>query len=272
MLDLLFNDIGHVVSHFLYERCFDGVIVETRHMADYVTRCSEIDNRRVHIVESGIEIGQFKPNARPFKSGAQLVIGYIGRLSPEKNPLGFVRLAEALTERSNRLAFKMFGEGNMAREVRQRVESSPARQHIQFVGYVDDVRSAFSEVDVLIVPSTVDGRPGVVMEANACGIPLIANPVRGIPELIQEGVNGYLCKVDDVDRVAALLNNWLTMPESFARSRELARQLALERFSNDRMLSRYAEVLSKYIDQTAATGTVSATANGRQLTAASANS
>src|SRR5262249_32106242 len=153
-----------------------------------------------------------------------------------------------------------------------RVEMSSTRHQIQFVGYVDDVRSAFSKIDVLVVPSTADGRPGVIMEANASGIPVIANPVGGIPELIQDGVNGYLCKVDDVDHLAKLLTKWLAMPQAFANARQLARQTALERFSNDRMLDAYAGVVSEYIDHPDAGRSVSGAAMeaGQQLTTASA--
>ena len=253
IVDMLFNDVGHVVSHFLFERCIDGVIVESRYMADYVRRSSEIRERKIHIVESGIDIETFKPNKRNIQKGDELVIGYVGRMSPEKNPLGFVDLAEAILARNSKIKFKVFGEGSQSRDVRARVDASRWCNNISFVGYVEDIRSAYAQIDVLIVPSTLDGRPANIMEANACAIPVIATPVGGIPEIIEDGVNGLLCPLSDTERMARLLSLWQAEPASFDKARLNARKVAEERFSRELMMQNYEALFASYLDPSTST-------------------
>jgi glycosyltransferase involved in cell wall biosynthesis len=247
ILDMLFNDVGHVVSHFLFERGIDGVIVESRYMADYVRRSSEIEDRNVHIVESGIDVKTFKPNERNFGKGDELVVGYVGRMSPEKNPLGFVDVAEAILAHNGNLKFKVFGEGGLAAEVRARVDASRWRHKISFVGHVENVRSAYAQIDVLIVPSTLDGRPANIMEANACAIPVIATPVGGIPELIEDGVNGALSPLTDAERIAKLLTLWQAEPASFHEARLKARKAAEKRFPRELMILGYEALFASYL-------------------------
>jgi glycosyltransferase involved in cell wall biosynthesis len=247
ILDMLFNDVGHVVSHFLYERGIDGVIVESHYMLDYVRRSSEIQERNVHIVESGIDIETFKPNERKILRGDELVVGYVGRMSPEKNPRGFVDVAEAILAQNSSLKFKIFGEGGQAPDVKARVDASRWRDNISFVGYVENIRSAYAQIDVLIVPSTLDGRPANIMEANACAIPVIATPVGGIPELIEDGVNGALCPLTDTERMVKLLTLWQAEPASFVEGRLRARKAAEERFSRELMMQNYEALFASYL-------------------------
>lgn len=247
VLDMLFNDVGHVVSHFLFERGIDGVIVESRYMADYVRRASEIEDRSVHVVENGIDVETFETNERNNRKGDELVVGYVGRMSPEKNPLGFVDIAESILGRNGNFQFRIFGEGPQTATVKNRVEASRWRHKICFVGFAEDPRSAYAEVDVLIVPSTLDGRPAAIMEANACAIPVIATPVGGIPEMIKEGINGALCALDATDRMTELLTAWQNHPALFAEARLGARKTAEERFSREHMMRSYEALFRSYL-------------------------
>ncbi len=125
LVDILYNKVGHTLNHFLYETCFDGVIVESEDMRRFV-----LDNTRktepvVHLVESGIDLDAFAPVAPG--TDTPFTIGYFGRMSPEKNPIGFVELAEQLHLRLPDVRFRMSGEGPQADAVRARVQASVAR-------------------------------------------------------------------------------------------------------------------------------------------------
>src|SRR5215469_1809858 len=98
LVDILYNEVGHTVNHFFYEACFDGVIVESHHMARFVRANSAKSDPHVRVVENGIDLDLFS-RARQQSDHDRLCIGFIGRLSPEKNPLGFITLFESLSER-----------------------------------------------------------------------------------------------------------------------------------------------------------------------------
>ena len=245
MVTVLYNEVAHTLNHFLYEACFDGVIVESKHMARFMRDSTLKPDLAVRIVESGVDLDLFSPARRssckdPFR------IGYVGRLSPEKNPLGFIELFERLAERLPRLTAIVAGEGPMGEEVSTRIATSPAAERLTYLGRVPAVTDALHAIDALVVPSTLDGRPNIVMEANACGLPVIAAPVGGIPELIEEGVNGYLAAPSETDRIGSLLRVWDEDPSLLAAIGLTSRTTAEARFDRRRMIADYAAAFAHF--------------------------
>ena len=101
--------------------------------------------------------------------------------------------------------FRMAGGGPSGYEVEQRLARSLFRGRIVHEGFEEDPRSALHKIDCLILPSKYDGMPAIVMEANACGVPVLAAPVGGVPELIDEGTNGYLVQPEETGSIHGLL-------------------------------------------------------------------
>jgi glycosyltransferase involved in cell wall biosynthesis len=247
VVDILYNKIGHTLNHFLYEACFDGVIVESQDMLQYVLDCTAKRDPRVRKVESGIDLERFTCPAGKSCKGNGLVVGYFGRMSPEKNPLGFVELAERLHGILPSLSFCMFGEGSMAEDVRARINAGSAAGAIRFGGYVDYPTTALAQMDVLVVPSKLDGRPMVVMEANAFGVPVIGAPVGGIPELIEPGCNGFVFAPEEHDKIAKILADWMEDAALFNRIIASCRATAETRFDRRRMLDDYEAVFREFL-------------------------
>ncbi len=249
IVDTLYNSIGHTLNHFLIEACFDGVVVEGRQMRDYVVGASAKADTGVRIVESGIDLKRFVPSAR--HAGDGFVIGYIGRMSWEKNPMAFVDLAERLHARFPAASWRMFGQGPMTREVRGRVAASPIGEAIRFEGYLDHPTTGLAQIDVLIVPSKADGRPTVVMEANACGVPVIGAPVGAIPELIEEGRNGFVLSPNEHSRIGDLLAGWMADPAALDRLRATSRLVAEARFDQLKMFDAYEAAFQGFVARSA---------------------
>jgi glycosyltransferase involved in cell wall biosynthesis len=243
IVDMLYNTGPHFQSFMMYGPSFDAVVVESRSMVELLAGGPH--GAAVKLVESGVNLGEFKPGARAKKvPSGDFTVGYLGRLSPEKNPIGFVQLAEQVNDVLPWVRFVIFGQGPQEAEVRARVEQSRAREAIRLGGFVDHTTDGLAQIDCLSVPSILDGRPATVMEASACGVPVIAAPVGGIPDLIDEGQNGYLARPQDVQRHVELLSAWRENPDSFKALRKQARQVAEDRFNRERMMDRYHEVVS----------------------------
>ncbi|MFL1463224.1 glycosyltransferase family 4 protein [Roseococcus sp. DSY-14] len=236
-LDVLYNEVGHTVAHFLHENAFDGVVVESEAMRAFVARETAKAEPGIHVMLSGVDLDAFRP-ARD-QPPRPLTLGYVGRMSPEKDPLRFVALAEALHRKLPELRFAMYGEGAMEGEVRARIAGGSAAAVIEYRGYVDHVREALHAVDAVMLPSRVDGRPNVVMEANACGVPVFGAPVGGIPELIEDGANGWLLRPDAAGHAAGVIASWLAAPAALEETRLRCRRIAEERFDRSRMLDDY---------------------------------
>jgi glycosyltransferase involved in cell wall biosynthesis len=242
--DILYNPIGHTVNHFLYESAFDAAVVESRAMENFVNENTLLSDKVTHVMESGIDLTDFYPRSGVVSNGDVFVLGYVGRMSPEKNPLGFIEMAEQLADRLPHLRFRIFGEGPQLNDVQERLRVSRAANVIQLDGYIPHVRDAMHMIDCLVVPSKLDGRPNIVMEANACGVPVIGSPVGGIPELIDEGINGYIKASTDIEGIAAVVSAMSANADLTSALQKNSRAAAERRFNRSKMLDAYADLFS----------------------------
>ncbi len=248
VVDLLYNPIGHTVDHFLYERAFDAVLVESQFMQRFIRKASDQPDKEVLIVRSGVDLERFSPGFRRAQPDA-LTLGYVGRMSSEKNPLGFLDLAEALGARLPMLRFYMAGGGPQLEDVKARGARSPIRDRLEVAAYVEDVRDAFCKIDILVTPSKADGRPVAVMEANAMGRPVLAAPVGGLPEMIQNGVNGWALPPTDVEGVASAIAPLVADDAILENLMRGARGYAEKHFNYDAMLEAYSATFRRLVSR-----------------------
>jgi len=127
-------------------------------------------------------------------------IGVIGRIAEEKGQLAFVRAARVLHRADPNPRFVVcgapaFSDPSYAERVRAEAQGLP----IEFTGWVDDVPSVLARLDLLVVPSTGnEATPRVIPEAFSAGVPVVASAVGAIPEVIEDGVTGFLTPADDI--------------------------------------------------------------------------
>lgn len=138
--------------------------------------------------------------------GGGCVFMTVGRADRQKAFDVFVQAALNAAERALDTRFVLVGgdytsEGDLAR-LKRRVEEAGAGDSIFFTGEVDDVAGMLAAADVLVLPSRWESLPYVLLEAGAMGLPVVATPVGGVPELVEEGVTGNLVPVDDAVALA----------------------------------------------------------------------
>lgn len=175
-------------------------------------------------------------------SGTPYAIGCIGRIAPEKGQREFVVAASAIHRVVPNCRFVIYGAplfgDDGARRYHDEVRAAAAGLPIEFAGWVDDVHAALANLDLLLVPSApFDATPRVILEAFAAGVPVIAFPAGGIPELIEDGRTGFLA--DSVDEMARLAVDLLTRGRerlaavSQAAEMSWVRKFTLERFQRE---------------------------------------
>lgn len=245
--DMLYNQIGHVVRHFMYERAIDRVFVESGYMRGVVEESTSIPMRAIEVLHSGINLDVFVP--APSRLLRPLTLGFIGRFSEEKGALDFVTLAGVLVHAGLDVHFAVFGVGPLEETMRSLCKASPAADRIAFHGYVADVKDAFAAVDMLVVPSRADGRPVSIMEAAASGVPVIGAPVGGIPEMIEEGVNGWIAGPAEVERIAYIVAELQRRPATLEAVRVSARGHAERHFDERQMLEAYKDAFRRLSGQ-----------------------
>jgi glycosyltransferase involved in cell wall biosynthesis len=192
-----FNAVECIAENRRYAAHIDMVIAESADAARVLTGGG---TRAVpfNIIPSGIDVQAFASRPRARRRDGRICIGFVGRFDRVKNPAGFVRTVAALGPRPFR--YVMAGDGALPRKI----DTLARSLGIEMLGLLSDdaLQDLMDEIDILIVPSHIDGRPLIIQEAHARRIAVVASRVGGIPELIQDGVTGFLRDCEDYDGFA----------------------------------------------------------------------
>jgi glycosyltransferase involved in cell wall biosynthesis len=136
--------------------------------------------------------------------------------------------------------FLVVGSGDLAAELESCAQEFGSR--VMLTGPQRDVTPFYAVADVLFLPSRTEGLPLVLLEAFAHGVPVVASNVGGVPEVVEDGINGFLCDAKDTaqmhERLVQLLGD-IALRRSFGVQ---ARSTAEARFSLDRMILETCQV------------------------------
>lgn len=166
---------------------------------------NNINNRRIYRVNNPID----KLCHVCFKRDNQKInnkIGFVGRITPVK---GLDIILKSMSFISSKWKLEVFGEFDSDEYkiyVKELITELRLENRVTFHGWISCPWTFFSDIDFLCMPSIYEGFPLTALEALSNGIPIIATPVSGITELIEEGKNGYLVPQQDYKAIANLLN------------------------------------------------------------------
>jgi glycosyltransferase involved in cell wall biosynthesis len=194
---------------------------------------------------SGVDLERFSPAPQP--SGPTIFL-LIARLLRDKGVVEFVEAARRLRAEFPDARFQLLGpidEGNRSAIGRVEVDRWVADGVVEYLGTMDDVRPAIAAATAVVLPSYREGLPRSLLEGAAMARPLIAADVPGCRAVVDDGVNGYLCRVRDPSSLADAMRRLAqaSMAERQAMG-EAARRKVQERFSEELVTRAYLEVLA----------------------------
>ncbi len=126
-----------------------------------------------------------------------LLVGHVGRMSAEKGQRELAKVFPQVLAQLPHARLIFVGDGPDVDLVRELAARGAAAEAIRLLGYRNDIKEIFGDLDLLVLNSTTEGLPNVVLEAMALGVPVVATSVGGTPELIQDGATGWLVPVHD---------------------------------------------------------------------------
>ncbi|MFO1055868.1 MAG: glycosyltransferase [Dongiaceae bacterium] len=252
VVDLLFNTVGHTASNRRYASLIDLTFVENHEVGAWLTQAGE-KGHRIRRIASGVDLDYWSPRDRPAAlleslglARAEFIVGFAGRFSEEKAPLAFVDIA-AETDPEAPIGFLMMGAGPLEQATRAHAGQCRIEHRLRIVGAVPEVRDHLACCDVVVLCSTLDGRPNVVMEAAAMGIPVIASRVGGLPELVVAGETGFLCNPGDIKAFARRIEELRHRADLHRRMRGAARAYAEREFDARRMRVAYEQAIAELL-------------------------
>ncbi len=221
-------------------------------------------DREIVLIPNGIDTDLFRPmernealfetldsNGLPLENAqraarVQNVIGFVGELR-EKKGLRTLLSAYAQINKSRPATLLIVGEVRPGEDKKlfDELKDSISNSNIIVTGLIPhkDLPAYYSLMDVYVHPSLRDGMPNAVLEAMACGKTVIATPVGGVTDVIGDGVNGLLVKVNDVDGLAGKITEALSSGQE--ANQKSARQTILDKFTLEKELQENLIVYQK---------------------------
>ncbi|TRO83366.1 glycosyltransferase [Desulfuromonas acetexigens] len=218
--------------------------------AELLTTLTGIPRAAVDVIANGIDTERFAPVASPEARRALrrdkglpeegLLLGCVAALRPVKNHRGLLRaFAQAVTGTAAAAHLVLVGDGELAGELRELAETLGIAERVLFLGRRADVAELLPCFDAFVLNSDTEGLSYAVLEAMACGLPLIATAVGGNVRLVRDGRQGLLVPVGDGDALAAALARVLAEPDSLAAMGREARIMVDTEYGMTAMLARY---------------------------------
>ncbi|MBJ6143082.1 glycosyltransferase family 4 protein [Siccationidurans sp. BT559] len=201
---------------------------------------------------SGVDLARFRPQPSADKAAnAPFTFLMVARVLYEKGIVEYFEAARQLrtTLGPDQVRVQLLGGLDEAGGVgvpRATFEQWLAEGHVEHLGTSDNVAEHLHRADCVVLPSYREGTPKTLLEAAACGKPLVTTDVPGCRETVEHGRNGYLCQVRSADDLAAkLLLVAQLAPERLAAMGAASRQLAEEKFDEQLVLREYLTAVAE---------------------------
>lgn len=227
-------------------------------LQQYLDRRIGVPASRLTRICNGVDTERFAPAAQrecppgsPFADPRLLVVGTVGRMQAVKAQTllvdAFIATLQAAPGLRERLRLVLAGDGPLRVECEQRLQAAGVADLVWLAGERRDVPAILRGLDAFVLPSLAEGISNTILEAMACGLPVLAARVGGNAELVAEGETGLLVEAGSV---AALRDGLLRLagdPGVAAAMGRAGRQRAEQQFSITGMVSAYADVYDRLL-------------------------
>jgi len=201
---------------------------------------------KVHCVLSAVDTAHYRPERTHLAwfrdtfgvAEGDLVVGMVAQFIARKGHTTLLDALPAVLAAHPHARVLLFGQGPLHAEVNARVQADALlRQHVQLPGFRKDLDRILPCLDVLAHPAFMEGLGVSLLQAAACGVPLIGGHAGGIPEIVQPGLNGELITPGDTAALTAALTRLLGSAELRQRYGDAGRAWVEQRFSIDAMVA-----------------------------------
>ena len=224
-------------------RSADHVIAVSRQVRDRAVSCGARPDK-ASVIPNGIDFSDItggKCQATPRRAECEIL--FVGRLSPEKAP--DVMLSALAELRDVPFRLRVVGSGPMEAHLKALAKQLDLDTKCDFTGSVprNELAGYYLSSDVLVLPSLAEAQSVVALEAQVCGVPVVASNVGGIPEVVEHGRNGFLVPAGNSSAMAAAIGR-LCEDDELRRQMSQQARLAAGRFAWPPLLERFGHVCS----------------------------
>jgi glycosyltransferase involved in cell wall biosynthesis len=167
-----------------------------------------IYDRNIVVVPNGIDLKEYTgdPSVQKVKGDEKRIL-FVGRLHPVKGVRYLLQAMKIVYEKMPDAKLILVGDGEEREHLETLTDNLGIRECVEFAGRVphERVQDYMNQAEVFVLPSLSEGFPVTILEAMACGLPVVATRVGGLPDVIEDGVHGYLVRTKESNEIAETL-------------------------------------------------------------------
>lgn len=231
-----------------------AVIAISKPVAKHLNSDFGVPESKIRLIANGIDLNRFIMTNEKRRQAARQVlkigdfplIGIIARLSDVKGIDVLIKAMPIILKKAPSAKLLIAGEGPEEAELKKLAEDLSLTAHVYFKSTINKTHELLPAFDVFAMPSLMEGLGLSVMEAQACGIPVVASRIGGLIDLIEDGKSGYLVPSNDPSALAEKITEALSNPQRSKAMAEQARSNIEQHFSAQNMLQQTLGVYEQY--------------------------
>lgn len=229
----------------------DAVTAVSKSLAEDACKYLGIQ-REIRVVYNWVDTERFQPNGDPknrlkYAQPDEAILMHVSNFRPIKRPQDVIKaFAGVVHERPARLL--MVGDGPLRQECQKLAQVLELAGRVQFIDFTPAIEKFMAVADVFLLPSENESFGLVALEAMASGVPVVANRVGGLPEVVTDNRSGYLTEVGDTQAMTQAILQILDNPARRKQMGEAARMQAIESFRPEQILPQYLEVYQSVLE------------------------
>jgi glycosyltransferase involved in cell wall biosynthesis len=230
----------------------DKVVSVSNATAEWLVEKRKVSPDKVMIIPYGVNLEKFNPDVKSVRredigvNEGDLVIGQVSRLNEQKGHTYLIDAAPAIIKAIPNVKFVLVGDGPLRQDIEQHINANGVEDNFILLGFRQDVLELLPLFDVFALPSLYEGLPNVVLEAMACGLPVVATPVDGTKEAVVDKKTGFLVPVGDIEALARQLVNILTNADLKGELGQAGRARVEQYFSLDGQVKKFEDLYENY--------------------------
>ena len=172
-------------------------------------------------------------------------VGYIGSLSKSKGVPNFIEAIPRVLEEEGNLEFLIGGSGQLQGEIELNLENMNLNREVKIIGWIphNKLPKHMNGLKLLVLPSYTEGLPNIILEAMACGTPVLATAVGAIPDVIKDGDTGFIMEDNSPECIARNIIRALNYP-NLEEITKNARILVEQKYTYEVVAARYRSILT----------------------------
>jgi len=242
-----------LIERFLAKISTRIIAISPEQKKDLSERFRIVADNKISTIRLGFELEKFLSCNKNGKLKSDLsipkdsfLIASIGRLVPVKNHRMALLVLKKLVERKKMVQLCIVGDGEERENLRRFVVEMGLESFVHFTGWVKEIETIYSGIDLLLLTSLNEGTPVAVIEALASSVPVVATSVGGVPDLIMSEQNGLLCASDDASGMTRQILRLMDDDSLAQRLSRHGRRFAAQTYSYTRLIDE-TDILYDYL-------------------------